>query len=303
MSQHSLTVTSNPSGLPFTLTKKISPPQQYSNAIWIQPYEDFLSKTQQEQQTIVQNMVAGGVKFVAVAGGMWRSSDAGVPSIAQWAGVDQWNQLKNAFHTYSNNQIKVLTWIYPAGPAVGEINLINLASPTVRQQCVDAAVNFVQLYNLDGFWDGLFEMGFDGSSVDFVTHSNALGIAMHNIGKISGTTLVSPFSAVYYDNGNYQAVYSGITEMDYIKVCLYDGWDIGNWDEPTLHSELNKALAASGTQLLAGIMIARTGGGYTCGEILGWIGHPTDSKFAGVALFNLLYMQSDDWPALQVWTI
>lgn len=189
--------------------------------------------------------------------------------------------------------------MYWSGPNIDGADYVNLADPEIRQEAVDAAVNFVQTYNLDGFNDDLFE-GFAGSDMNYVAFANALGTAMRNIGKVTSVDLVSPWSSEFYDNG-YAPVYSGITEVDYICPMLYGTIEMGSWNQANLLYNLNLALDASGTQLLPGIMVTRTGEGHTCGEILQWIGHPSDSKFAGVALFDLLYMQSDDWVALSNW--
>jgi hypothetical protein len=270
------------------------------NAIWIQPYQDLLSQTPQAQQTLVQNMVDGGIKYVFIACGNWHQSNAGVASISNWIPTATWQQLITIFKTYSNNQLQVHAWMYFSGPPVGEPNLVNLASPTIRQQCVDAAVNYVQTYNLDGFNDDLVE-SYAGSDMDYVAFANALGTAMRDIGKVSSVDLVSPWSSEMYDPAGYEPVYSGITEIDYICVMLYGPLELGSWNEANLNYNLDLALAAAGTDVLAGIMVSRTGEGRTCGEILEGMGHPTHSKFAGVAIYNLIYMQSDDWIALLNW--
>jgi hypothetical protein len=124
---------------------------------------------------------------------------------------------------------------------------------------------------------------------------------MRSIGKVSSVDLISPWSSESYDSAGYAPVYSGITGIDYICVMLYGSLEGGSWNAANLNYNLNLALNASGTQVLAGIMVSRTGEGRTCGQILTGIGHPTNSKFAGVALYNLIYMQSDDWVALSNW--
>ena len=269
------------------------------NAIWIQNVvADFLSK---DQQAIVQNMLNGGIEYVFVQVGNWHQSSAGVVSIDYWLNTSVMENIVNSIHSYSNNQIQVHAWIFWSIPESQGGVMLNLADSGIRQQCVDVAVNCVQTYGFDGFNDDLFE-GYDGSDADYVIFANALGVAMRNINKISSVDLYSPWNGEGFDNG-YEPVYSGITEIDYICVMLYGGWADGQWNEGNTLFNLNRALAASGTKLLAGVMVTREPNGFTLTDILSWIEYPTSSKFAGVALFNLLYMQNDDWNALSDWVI
>jgi len=248
------------------------------------PDTEFLN---QNQQTVVQKLLNSNTKIVFVQIGNWQQSGSTV-SINYWWGSQTIQNTINSIKTYSNNQIEVHAWIiWPS-----QDKLVNLADSSIRTKTVTAAVNCVQSYGFDGFNDDLYE-GFTGSDSNYVSYANALGNALTAIGKKSSTDLYAGYST------NIPLLYGGITQMTYVCPMLYDSeaW-YTNW----ITDQLTAVLANSKCQVLAGLCVAPGSRGVTLTQQLSAVGHPSSSKFAGMALWSLAYMQTTDWTAYTNWT-
>jgi len=254
------------------------------NAIWLEhPDTEFLN---QNQQTIVQKLLDTNTKIVFVQIGNWQQS-ANTVSINYWWSTQSIQNTIKAIKTYSNNQIEVHAWmIWSSGNTK-----VNLADSNIIAKTVAAAVNCVSTFGFDGFNDDLYE-GFTGSDNNYVTYANALGSALTAIDKKSSCDLFAMYST------NIVGLYGGITQVTYLVPMLYDNEP---WYQQWIHDQLIVVLANSKCQVLAGLMVMQ-GRGVTLTQQLSWVGHPTSSKFAGISLWSLAYMQTADWTAYNNYT-
>lgn len=265
------------------------------NAIWMEhPDTDFLN---QNQQAIVQNLLDSNIKIVFVQIGNWLQFNNATAGIVYWYNSSVIEDTINSIHSYSNNQIQVYAWMYCSNVEGEPGGLVNLTNPGIRQQCAHAAANCVQTYGFDGFNDDLYEpSGYLGNDTDYVAFVNALGTAMSGVNKISSCDL----SAAWNDT-DYPTLYGGITTVNYICPMLYGGYNDGSWGQSGITYNLNQALTYSNVHVLAGVYVSPYPNNITLTDILGWIGHPSNSKFSGVSIFNLAFMQSGDWASLTDW--
>ena len=226
--------------------------------------------------------------FVQV--GNWHQSGSTV-SIKYWWSSQTIQNTVNAIKTYSNNQIEVHAWVIWSGPDVDGGTKLNLADSNIRTQTVNTAVNCVKTYGFDGFNDDLYE-GFTGTDSNYVTYANALGNALTAINKKSSCDLFAMYAT------NIPLLYGGITQMTYLVPMLYDSQP---WYQQWIKDQLNIVLANSKCPVIAGLCVMQ-GRAVTLPQQLMWVGHPTSSKFAGIALWSLAYMQTTDWAAWNNWT-
>ena len=254
------------------------------NAIWLEhPDTEYLN---QNQQAIVQKLLGANIKIVFVQIGNWQQSGSTV-SINYWWSSQTIKNTINAIKTYSNNQIEVHAWIIWS---TGNTR-VNLADSNIRTKTVTAAVNCVQSYGFDGFNDDLYE-GFTGTDSNYVAYANVLGNALTAIGKKSSVDLFAMYAT------NMAVLYGGITQVTYVCPMFYDNQP---WYPQWIKDQLNAVLTNSKCQVLAGLMVMQ-GRGVTLTQQLSAVGHPTSSKFAGIALWSLAYMQTTDWTAYNTWT-
>jgi hypothetical protein len=97
---------------------------------------------------------------------------------------------------------------------------------------------------------------------------------------------------------NIPTLYGGITQVTYVCPMFYDS---EAWYTQWTSDQLAAVLANSKCQVLAGLCVA-PGRGVTLTQQLSAVSHPTSSKFAGVALWSLAYIQTTDWTTYTNWT-
>jgi len=176
--------------------------------------------------------------------------------------------------------------------AYGQANPVSIATSGERTQAVNVAVNFVKTYGFDGVMDDLYEgMARGCTDSNYVSFANALGTAMHNAGKKASCALFGQYAT------NYPLLYGGITTMDYIQPMFYS--NIAANPSAVADVLINLLLPKSSCPILAGFFESST---YSLATQLNAIGHPTNSKFAGVSPYSLVTMKTNDWTALTAWS-
>ncbi len=118
------------------------------------------------------------------------------------------------------------------------------------------------------------------------------GLLLRAVSKKSSCDLFAMYET------NIPQLYGGITQMNY--VCpMFD--DSESWYQQWTTDQLNQVLTYSSCKVLAGLSVPMGSRGITLTQQLSWIGHPTSSKFAGISLWSLAYMQTADWTAWNNW--
>jgi hypothetical protein len=259
------------------------------NAVWLEhPDVEFLDKN---QKNIVQKLLDAEIDIVFVQIGNWRQT-SNIVKINYWWSSQTIQNTINAIKSYSNNQIEVHAWVIWSGPDVDGGVLVNLGNSAIRQQAVNVAVNCVTTYGFDGFNDDLYE-GFSGTDNNYVSYANALGNALNAINKKSSCDLFAMYAT------DIPTLYGGITQMTYVCPMFYDS---ESWYQQWTTDQLQEVLTYSSCKVLAGLSVPMGERGITLTQQLNWIGHPTNTKFEGISLWSLAYMQTADWTAWNNWT-